>query len=60
MEFWVWNQLLEKVNTFKYLDMIMYFYESDWPEVDQNLQREQRKWFFSTVLLSVVPIGRLH
>ena len=59
-EFWVWNQVLEKLDTFKYLDMMLYFYEIEWPMVDRNLQIEQRKWFLSTVLLSVVSIGRLH
>ena len=58
--FWVWNQLLEKLDTFKYLDSILSFYESDWHVVDRNLHREQRKLVLSTVLLSVVPIGSLH
>ena len=60
MEFWVWNQVLDKVDTFKYLDSMLYFYDSDWPVVERNLQREQIKWVLSTVLLYIVPIGRLH
>ena len=59
-EFWVWNQGLDKVDTFKYLDRMMYFYDSDCPVAKRNLQRDQRKLVLSTVLLSVVPIGRLH
>ena len=56
----MWNQVLEKVDTFKYLERMMKFYDSDWPVVDRNLQREHRKWVLRTVILSVVSIGRLH
>ena len=44
----------------KYLDRMMSFYDSDWPVVDRNLQREQRELVLSTVFLSFVPIGLLH
>ena len=56
----MWNQLLEKLDTFKYLDTILSFYDIDWHVVDQNLQREHRKWVLSKVLLSIVTIGLLH
>ena len=56
----MWNQVLDKVDTFEYLDRILCFYVSDWPVVDRNLHIEQRKLVLSTVLLFVVPIGRLH
>ena len=54
------NQVLEKLDTFKYLDRMLFFYVSDWYVVDRNLHIEQRKYVLSTVLLSVLPIGRLH
>ena len=38
-EFWVWNQVLDKVDTFKYMDRMMFFDESDFPVVERNLQR---------------------
>ena len=56
MEFWVWNQVLDKVDTFKYLERMIYFYDSDCPVVKRNLQREQSKWVLSKFLLSVVLI----
>ena len=56
----MWNQVLKKVETIKYLDRMLCFYISDFPVAGFNLQREQIKWVLSTVLLSVVPIGRLH
>ena len=59
MELWLWNQVLEKMDTFKYLDMILSFYDSDWTVVDRNLQIEQKKWVLSTVILYIVRIGRL-
>ena len=56
----MWNQLIEKLDTFKYLDRILSFYDSDWPVVDRNIQIYQSKWVLSTFLLYVVPIGRLY
>ena len=38
------NEILEKVDTFKYLGWIVYFYDSDWTAIVNNLQREPRKW----------------
>ena len=45
------------VVTFKYLYKMLSFYDSDWPVVEQNLERDQSKWFLGMVLLSVVTIG---
>ena len=59
-EFWVWNQVLEKVETFNYLDRMLYFYDIGWHLVDRNLYREQSKWVLSKVLLYIVTIGRSH
>ena len=59
-ESWVWNQVLEKLYTFKYLDRMISFYDSDWPVVDCNLERYQSKWFLSMVLVYFFMIGCLH
>ena len=59
-ESWVWNQVLEKVYTFKYMDRMISFYDSYWPVVERNLERDQSKWFLSVVLVSFFMIGCLH
>ena len=38
------DQVLEKLDTFKYLVRILYFDNSKFPMVAWNLQRERRKW----------------
>ena len=43
-EFRVQDQVLEKLETFKYLDRKLYFDNINWPMVAWNLQRERRKW----------------
>ena len=42
--FWAQEQVLEKVDTFNYLESILSLYDRDWPMVTQNLHRERRKW----------------
>ena len=44
MEFQDNDQVLEKVNTFKYMGRIIYFDGSDWYVVSHNLQIAWRKW----------------
>ena len=43
-EFWAQDQVLENLDTFKYLERKISFDKSDWPVVDRNLQRERSKW----------------
>ena len=43
------EQVIEKVDTFKYLDRMLYFEYSDWTAVDRNLHRAQRRWIRSPV-----------
>ena len=43
-EFRACYRILDKVYTFKYLDRILYFYESDWPVIARDLYRAWNKW----------------
>ena len=38
------GHILEKVDTFKCIDRILYFYNNDWTAIDRNLHRYGRKW----------------
>ena len=51
MELKARDQILEKVDEFKYLGRMMSFDDSDWPAIVWNLQREQRKWVWLSHLL---------
>ena len=43
-ELQVCDKILVKVNTFKYLDRVIYFVKSDWPNIVRNLHISWIKW----------------
>ena len=43
-DFQAQDQVLEKLDTFNYLDMMLSFYDRDWPVVNWNLHKYWIKW----------------
>ena len=50
-EFLVWDQVLENVDTFKYLCVMLSSDVSDWPDMSWNLQIKRSKWCQFSCLL---------